>query len=177
MKNLFLMLFLLTSFSGVTQKYTSEKSLVIFFSDAALEDIRAENTKSTSEINLASGAIKVTIKNIHFQFAKALMKEHFNEKYMETERYKESTLQGTISGYSAGNSGEQTVVVKGKLSIHGQTQDVEIPGTLEMKENKLYAKAKFMVKLNDYKIKIPQLLWQNIAEEVEVTIDIIYKPE
>lgn len=177
MKYLFLLLFLICSFLGVSQKYTAEKSTIVFFSDAAIEDIRAENTKSTSKLDLNSGAVKVTIKNIHFQFAKALMKEHFNEKYMETERYKESMLEGTITGFNAANSGVQSVLVKGKLSIHGQTQDVEIPGTLEKKEDKLYAKAKFMVKLKDYKIKIPQLLWQNIAEEVEVTIDITYIPE
>jgi hypothetical protein len=45
-----------------------------------------------------------------------------------------------------------------------------------MIEAKLIAKAKFIIHLNDYKIKIPKLLWQNIAEDVEVTVEFIYKP-
>jgi hypothetical protein len=62
------------------------------------------------------------------------------------------------------------------MQIHGVTRDIEIPGTAEMKDGKLLLKSKFMVKLKDYNIKIPTLVWQNIAEEVQVTIDFIYKP-
>lgn len=157
------------------QRYQSEKSSVIFFSDAAIEDIKAENLKSTSDLDLATGQLKIIIKNIHFEFDKALMKEHFNEKYMETERYRESTFEGLVSGFDLSKAGSQSVIAKGKLKIHGQTKEVEIPGTMELRDGKILAQSKFMVKLHDYKIKIPQLLWQNIAEEVQVTIDFTYK--
>ena len=163
--------------NSYAQTYKSEKSSVVFFSDAALEDIKAENTKGTSTINITTQEFKFTLKNINFEFEKALMKEHFNEKYMETERYRESTFVGTFSGFDPKKIGEQEVSTKGKLLIHGQTKEVEIPARMELKDGKLKALAKFKVKLNDYKIKIPKLLWQNIAEEVEVSVDFTYQSQ
>ncbi len=105
------------------------------------------------------------------------MKEHFNEKYMETEKYPKSTFQGKVSGYDPNATGTQNVSSKGKLTIHGETKEVEIPGTIEKQGEKLLMKSKFIVKLEDYKITIPQLLWQNIAEQVEVTVDFTFKPQ
>lgn len=157
------------------QKYTAEKSFVSFFSDAAIEDISAENVKAVSVFNIASGEIAFSIPISEFQFAKSLMQEHFNEKYMESDKYPKSTFQGTITGFDPGISGAQTVTATGKLSIHGKTNSVEVPGTIEKAGDKLVMKSKFIVKLEDYKIKIPQLMWQNIAEQVEVTVEFTYK--
>lgn len=177
MKQFLTSLLLIISTLSQAQKFKSEKSMIIFFSDAAIEDIRAENTKSISEFNPSTGEIKFTIKIIQFEFEKDLMKEHFNEKYMETEKYREAMFKGNIVDFALDKTGEQLVKAKGKLTIHGQTQEVELPGTMEVKEGKILARSKFMVKLKDYKIKVPQLLWQNIAEEVEVSIDFTYKAE
>lgn len=159
------------------QKYTAEKSHVSFFSDAAIEDITAKNAKSSSLFNAATGDIAFSIPIKDFEFAKSLMKEHFNEKYMDTEKYPKSTFQGKITGFDPAASGAQQVKATGKLSIHGVTRDVEIPGTIEKQGENLQMKSKFMVKLEDHKIAIPQLLWQNIAEQVEVTVDFLYKPQ
>ena len=163
--------------SAVGQKYTLEKANVSFFSDAAIEDIKAENKKASSIFNSESGEIVYSITINGFKFAKSLMQEHFNEKYMESDKYPKSTFQGKISGFDGNGQGVQQVRAAGKLTIHGVTRDVEIPGTIEKQDNKLVMKSKFMVKLEDYKITIPQLLWQNIAEQVEVTVDFSYKPQ
>ena len=175
-KVLFLSLIILSG-TAHAQKYIAEKSFVSFFSDALLEDIKADNKKATSIINAETGDIAFSIPIKEFKFAKSLMQEHFNEKYMESEKYPKSTFQGKLSGFDLKASGVQTVKATGKLTIHGVTKDVEIPGTIEVKENKLYAKSKFMVKVADYKVEIPQLVFQNIAEEVEVTVDFTYRPQ
>ena len=167
----------LVTFSSHAQKYTTEKSFVSFFSDAAIEDITAENTKSAGVFNAETSDIAFSVPIKEYQFAKSLMKEHFNEKYMETEKYPKSTFQGKISGYDANATGVQNVTSTGKLTIHGVTKEVEIPGTIEKQGDKIMMKSKFIVKLEDYKIAIPQLLWQNIAEQVEVTVDFTFKPQ
>jgi polyisoprenoid-binding protein YceI len=159
----------------MAQKFTSEKGMISFFSDAALEDIKAENNMVGSMFNATSGDIVYIVKIKDFKFEKALMREHFNEKYMEIEKFQKSTFQGKISGYSPGATGEQKVKAVGKLNIHGVNRDVEIPGTLEFSGGKAIMKAKFIVKLADYSIKIPRLVWQNIAEEIEVKIEFTYK--
>jgi hypothetical protein len=166
---------MMIAFSANAQKFTSEKSYVKFFSNAAIEDIAAENTKSSSIFNEATGDVVFSIPIKEFEFDKSLMKEHFNEKYMETEQFPKSTFSGKISGYQSAVAGEQNATAIGKLTIHGVTQDVQLPGTIINANGTITMKAKFMVKLADYKIKIPQLLWKNIAEEVAVTVEFNYK--
>ena len=163
--------------SAIAQKYSTETTFVSFFSDAAIEDIKAENKKTAGVFNSATGDIAFSVPIKDYEFEKSLMKEHFNEKYMETEKYPKSTFQGKVSGYDLNASGLQNVTSKGKLTIHGETKEVEIPGTMEKQGEKLLMKSKFIVKLEDYKIAIPQLLWQNIAEQVEVTVDFTFKPQ
>ena len=158
------------------QKFTSEKGTISFFSDAALEDIKAENTMVGSLFNATSGDLVYIVKIKDFRFEKSLMREHFNEKYMETEKYPKSTFQGKITGFKANITGEQKVKAVGKLNIHGVTRDVEIPGTVTFANGKVSLQSKFIVKLVDYNIKIPKIVWQNIAEEIEVKIDFTYKP-
>ena len=165
------------SLSTQAQKYSTEKTFVSFYSHATIEDITAENTKAVGAFNSATGDIAFSIPIKEFQFAKSLMQEHFNEKYMDTEKFPKSTFQGKVTGYDANSTGVQNVKANGKLTIHGQTKEVEIPGTIEKGGDKLTMKSKFIVKLEDYKIDIPQLMWQNIAEQVEVTVDFSMKPQ
>lgn len=177
MKRLVL-LFVATAISvaAYSQKYMAEKSTVVFFSDALLEDITAENKKSTSIFNADNGDIAFSIPMKEFRFKKSLMQEHFNEKYVESEQFPKSTFAGKIVGFKPNASGAQQVQAQGKLTIHGVTKDIDVPGTIEVQGKKLLMKSKFMVKVADYDIKIPQMVFQNIAEEVEVTLDFTYKP-
>ncbi len=157
------------------QKYTADKSFVSFYSHATIEDITAKNSKASSIFNSETGDIVFSIPIKDFQFAKSLMQEHFNEKYMDTEKIPKSTFQGKITGFNAATPGPQDVHAAGKLSIHGVTHDVDIPGTIEVRGDNIIMKSKFIVKLEDYNVTRPQLFFSNIAEQVEVTLDFTYK--
>lgn len=161
----------------LAQKYNVEKSSVSFFSDAAIEDITAENKKAAGIFNAATGDIVFSIPINEFQFEKSLMQEHFNEKYMQSDKFPKSTFQGKVTGFNPAATGVQEAKANGKLTIHGVTKEVEIPGTIQKQNNKFQFKTKFIVKLVDYNIEIPQLLWQNIAEQVEVTGVFLFKPQ
>lgn len=173
---LFLGLFWVVALEGTAQKFVAEKSVITFFSDALIEDITATNTKAVSLFNKQTGEIAFSVPISQFQFEKKLMQEHFNEKYMESEKYPKAMFSGVLTNYDASASGVQTVKAKGKLTIHGVTREVEIDGTAEVGD-KAVLKAKFPVTLADYKVEIPQLVFQNIAETVDVSIDITYKPQ
>ncbi|WP_333820142.1 YceI family protein [Ohtaekwangia sp.] len=174
----FIVLLVACSVAGTyAQKYTASKSSITFFSHATIEDIKADNQKATSVFYSNTGDIAFIVPVNEFQFKKSLMQEHFNEKYMETEKYPKSTFQGKVSGYDPANAASQNVTAKGKLTIHGVTRDVEIPGTIEKSGDNLIMKSVFIVKLVDYKVDIPKLMWQNIAEQVEVTLNFTYKPQ
>ena len=167
----------LFTFSSWAQKFVTEKTFVSFFSDAAIEDITADNKAASGIFNSSTNDIAFSIPIKDFEFAKSLMKEHFNEKYMDTEKYPKSTFRGKISGFVSEGNGVQNVKATGQLTIHGETKDIDVPGTIEKQGNKLIMKSKFIVKLEDYKVKIPQLMWQNIAEQVEVTLDFTFGPQ
>ena len=168
---------LILPFNGLSQKrYFSEKSSITFFSEGVIEQIKADNTKVTSILDLVSGEVAYLLNPKDFQFEKKLMQVHFNEKYMESEKYPRSYFKGKIIGYDPTKTQLQQVKAVGKMNIHGVTRDVDIPGTLHIEGNTITLRSKFLVKLEDYNIKVPQIVWQNIAQEVEVTVHFLYRP-
>ena len=175
MKSTLLFLLILALSPAIAQKYKAEGGYVKFFSEATLEDIAAENNNGTSVFDQGNGNIVFSIPIQSFEFDKSLMKEHFNEKYMESEKYPKATFKGTISDFQ-NSEGVQKVQAQGSMTIHGVTRQVSYEGQIEKKGDQLRMTSTFKVRLEDYKVKIPRLLWQNIAEEVEVTVDFQYKP-
>jgi YceI-like domain len=174
----FFFLFLVLVFIGAhveAQKYSTESGTISFFSDAPVEDISATNTEVGSLFDATSGDLVFVVPIKDFQFEKRLMREHFNEKYMETHKFPKSSFKGKAIGYDARKSGVQEVRVTGKLTIHGITRDVVVTGQLDFSDTRLSAKSKFVLKLADYGISVPQIVWQNIAEDIEVKIEFIYK--
>ena len=118
-------------------------------------------------------AFVVPIKS--FQFDKKLMQEHFNENYMESHKYPDATFKGKITGYNPSKKGPQKAVAKGEFNIHGVKKAVEAEGTVEFKGDELHLVAKFPVRVADYNIEIPTLVFYNIAEVVEVSLNGKYK--
>jgi hypothetical protein len=158
------------------QRFFAEKPSIKFFSDGLVEDITAANEKVTSIFDAKNGDIAYLMNVKDFQFVNKLMQTHFNEKYMESEKFPKSSFQGKITGFSFPASGTQQVRATGKLTIHGVARDIEVPGTIEVSGSKLILKSKFLVKLEDYNITVPQVVWDKIAQQVEVTLDFVYRP-
>jgi polyisoprenoid-binding protein YceI len=168
-----LVISLLSAQEGV-EKYFTKNGKVTFFSDAPMEKIEAKNNKVNAAIDTKSGAVffKVLIKS--FVFEKALMQEHFNENYLESDKYPSSTFKGKIVNLSEvkfDSVGKYTVQIQGKLTIHGITKDIKTVGEIIVKKEGIQALADFNVKLKDYKIRIPGAVTGKIAETVKVSVD------
>jgi polyisoprenoid-binding protein YceI len=159
----------------LAQSYVSERSDIHFFSKTPLEDIDAINTQSASLFNATTGEIAFAIPVAAFVFAKSLMQEHFNESYLETEKYPRATFKGLVKGFEH-KDGVQRVRAVGELYIHGVTRPATVEGTLERKANTLLLVASFPVKLEDYRVKVPRVVFYNVAETVEVKINMLYRP-
>ncbi len=157
------------------QKYKSEISEVHFYSYAPIEDIEADNRGGKSAFNLSSSEIVFSIPIKSFIFEKSLMQEHFNENYMESDKYPHATFEGFISGYDPDIETMQKSGAKGIMKIHGIENRVEYAGEVQFNEKSIRIKAKFQIKLKDYKIKIPKVVFYNIAETIDVTIDFKYE--
>ena len=154
------------------QKYMSVASEVSFFSSAPLEDIEATNSEAKSAFDLSTDQIVFSVPIKSFVFSKSLMQEHFNEKYMESEKYPTARFQGKLLDV---NEVGGTSWAEGELEIHGLVRTVKVPGKLMFSEDQARLTCVFSVRLADYKIKIPKLMFQNIAEEIEITLAFDYE--
>lgn len=176
MKTLFVGICLFCCLPLMAQQYRLESSRVSFFSSAPVEDIKAVSSQTRSLLNLENGEIAFVLPIRSFEFDKQLMQEHFNENFMESDKYPDATFKGTLTGYEKDNKGKQPVIARGEMKIHGVSRPIAAKGNMQMKGNELYVEATFPLKVADFDIEIPQVLFYNIAEEVEVTLKATYKP-
>ncbi len=158
----------------MAQTYVSEKSNVRFFSDAPLEDIEAVSDKARGVFDADKGEFVFSIPIRSFQFKKKLMQEHFNENYLESDKFPNAVLSAKVKDWDK-TMGKQSVVVEGEFEIHGVKQPVEISGDLDISEDKVEVNAVFPIALKDYDIEIPTAVFYKIAEVVEVTVNFQYK--
>lgn len=180
MKDLIMMLALMLAVttSASAQKYFTKSGNIKFFSEAPLENIEATSDQVMTIVNAETGDLVFKMQIKTFQFDKALMQEHFNEKYMESEKYPDAQFKGQITNMDKidlSADGTSGVMVKGDLTIHGVTKSIELDGKLTVKDGKLSCEAVFPVNLADYNVKIPGAVKDNIAETVEVTVKASYE--
>lgn len=178
MKNkisLFLLAIVFSS-GAFAQKFLTKNGKISFFSKTPVENIEAHNKQVNSVLDIETGdfGFKVVMKS--FEFEKALMQEHFNENYVESDVFPTAGFKGKITNLKDVNlskSGSYKVTVEGDLTIHGVTKKVKESGTLEVKGDKIEGKSKFSVKPADYGIRIPGAVAKNIAESLEITVDVM----
>jgi polyisoprenoid-binding protein YceI len=160
-------------------KYFTKTGKIDFFSNAALEDIEAKNKTVTAVIDSKSGAIQFAVQMKGFEFAKQLMQQHFNENYVESDKYPKGEFKGTITNNSDINyskDGTYSSKVKGKLTIHGVTKDVETTGTIRINGGILDATSSFNILVSDYKISIPAVVKDKISNSIRITVNCRMEP-
>lgn len=173
-----LTLFVISSASVLAQPvYSTKTGTASFFSKAPLEDIDATSNSLNSFINTSNGDVVFVVVITSFKFQKALMQEHFNENYMESAKYKTATYKGKIKEpLDFAKDGEYSVTTTGTLNMHGVDNNINEKGTITVKDGKATLKSSFKIKLEDYKIKIPRVVVENIAEVFDVNIEAAYTP-
>lgn len=173
-KLLFLLLFIPASLFA-QDKYFTKAGVASFYSSTSVEDIEATNKSVTSIVDFKTGAIEFSMLIRSFEFEKALMEEHFNENYMESDKYPKATFKGTIKDITKVDlkkDGTYEVEVSGKLTIHNVTKEVTEKASITVKGGKISAKCDFSVKLKDYGIEDPTMIGKKIAESISVKIKI-----
>lgn len=165
-------------FSGLTgnaqKKYVIEKGEIDFSSNATLELIKATSTKIQGIVDSKTSqfAFIVSIKSFE-GFNSNLQKEHFNEKYLESDRFFDATFTGKIvEPVDFLKEGETNVNAKGTLVIHGKKQMRTIPSKLIIENGKLRLESTFTVVLADHEIKIPTIVTEKIATEIFVHLNV-----
>ncbi len=179
MKTCFAILLLLMAPKGTwaPQIYKSEQVVFEFFSKAPIEDISAKSAAGVSAIDVTSRSMYFKVSIRSFEFRKRLMQQHFNEEYLESDKYPFAEFKGNIvEAVDLSKDGTYPVTVKGNLNIHNVTKNYTVKGQIKVEQGKLSASSTFHVRLADHNIKIPRLVIRNIAEVVQVQVSGTYQP-
>ena len=180
MKRLFLLMFFLNILFAVNaQKYITKNGYIGFYSHTSMEDIKGDNNQVVGALDISTGELvfQALIKSFHFD--RALMEEHFNENYMESDKIPKSVFKGKIINLSAvdfSKSGTYDITVEGDLTIHDVTNKIITKGTIEVVSGGINANSKFKIVPEDYKVTIPGVVRDKVDKTVEVTVTMKYTP-
>lgn len=164
----------LSQFAMAQGKYITKSGHISFYSDGKLEKIEANNYKATAAMTSA-GAVEFAVLMKGFEFEKSLMQDHFNENYVESDKFPRATFKGKIANPSAvkfTTDGTYPVSVSGTLTIHGVAKPVKASGTITVSGGKISANSTFNISLKDYGIKIPGDKVNNISNSIKITVDL-----
>jgi len=180
MKRLTILFFLLSLVLSVNaQKYMTKTGYIGFFSKTPMEDIKGDNNQVAGVLDISTGEMvfQALIKSFHFD--RALMEEHFNENYMESDKFPKSSFKGKITNLSSVNfskNGTYYVTVDGDLTIRDATNKISTKGIIEVITGGINASSEFNIAPEDYKINIPGVVREKIAKNLEVTVTMKYAP-
>ncbi|WP_225975349.1 YceI family protein [Panacibacter ginsenosidivorans] len=174
-------LFLLTGCFGFVQAqsiYQTVSGKISFSSEAPLELIRASSDQLAGLLDNDKRTFSFKINIRSFQgFNSPLQKEHFNENYMESDRFPQASFSGKIiEEVDLNKDGEYEVRAKGLLTIHGVAQERIIKTNVSVKNKKITIKGNFSVLLSDHNIPIPIVVYKKLANEIKVEVNTILEP-
>ena len=166
---------LLTASFAFSQKYITKTGTISFISKASLENISAVNKQVNCAVDVTTGDMVFKVLMKSFEFEKALMQEHFNENYVESDKFPNASFSGKITNMKDINfnkAGTYNAIIEGNLTIHGVTKKVAESGTFEVKDGKITGKSKFNISLKEFNISIPNTVVNNISDKIEVAVDV-----
>jgi hypothetical protein len=181
MKSILSLMLISSMFVGQVsaQKFFTRSGSITFFSSTPMEDIEATNNQVSCIVDLSSGQVAFNVLMKGFEFEKALMQEHFNEKYVHSDKFPKAKFKGNITSPDLGslaNDGEYKVTIEGELTIHGVTKTWKADGTITRKGDQFLMNSEFEIVIADFDIKIPGAVKKNISETVKTTIKADCKP-
>lgn len=169
-------LLLLSAAPALAQsKYFTKSGKISFLSRSSLENIEAVNNKVVSVLDIATGQLEFAVLMKGFEFDRALMQEHFNENYVESDKYPKAIFKGTVENSKAislTTDNVATVKVSGTLTIHGVTNPVTATAIITVKNAVVAASCSFTITLADYKIIVPAVVAEKINKKIAVAVTI-----
>lgn len=166
--------FLLIASAAESQVYLTRSGRIDFYSNAPLEIIHAYSDKLKGALDLEKKAFAFTVKIRSFEgFNSPLQREHFNENYMESDKYPEAVFEGKIiEDLNIETTGKQAVRAKGIITIHNVKKEIIIPVELKTEGSVITAAARFVLMPKDFGIRIPKIVHEKIASEINVEVSL-----
>lgn len=179
MKKYLIFLFTVITFYAFGQKKLISKNGTVTFeaSVPSFEEVKAKNDAVTFVINTSNGEIASLALMKGFRFKVALMEEHFNENYIESDKFPKATFKGKIEGfdYSKITNNPKEYKIKGTLELHGKSKEIDIKAMIAKKDNGLRLQSDFDLNSDDFDINIPSIVSNKVSKKVNVSLDVILK--
>lgn len=157
-------------------KYLTKEGFVSFFSHSMVEDIKADNNQVLSVVDTKTGKIAIQLLMRSFMFEKALMREHFNENYVESYKFPKATFSGIIRNFDELDETNTVTEIAGILTVHGKEKEISSKVTVNITENEIILTGDFKVEVADFDIKIPAIVANNIAKTIKVSFELHHEP-
>jgi polyisoprenoid-binding protein YceI len=150
---------------------------VKFTSEAPLESIEATSDKLKGAIDKSKNTFAFAVEIKSFKgFNSDLQREHFDENYIETDKFPTATFSGKfIESIDYATNGTYVVRAKGMFTLHGVQRERIIKGTITINNNSILINAVFNVRLEDHDIKVPKIVYEKIAEEIKIEFNVQFK--
>ncbi len=174
MKNLTLLFAIFLTISVFAQeKYLTKNGTIDFEASVpAFEEVKAKNSSVTAILNTTNGEFASLALMKGFRFKVALMEEHFNENYIDSDEYPKATMKGKIANFDISQlSGSKEYQFTGTLTLHGKSKEITTPVTLTKDGDSIKLTSKFSVTPEEFDIEIPSVVRKKVAEGVDVSVD------
>jgi len=151
----------------------SKEAKISFYSKTAMENIDAVNNKGLCFWNTVTGELEFSVLIKGFQFNSALMQEHFNENYMESDKFPKAVFKGVLvvaTSFSLQANGTYNVSAEGMLTIHGVSKKISVPVNITSKNGRFSASTNFRVLVKDYNISIPAVVADKIDKQISISV-------
>jgi polyisoprenoid-binding protein YceI len=175
---------LLITLAGVSGKVFAQGGMFAtaggntrFSSETPMENIYAENKKTQVLLNTGTAEIAIRMNMRDFVFPNKLMQEHFNENYIESDKYPTATFSGKLDQrIDFTKDGTYDASATGSFTVHGVSKNRTIKGKLKVEGGKVVISSDFEVALVDHKIDVPQIVFVKIAQSIKVKVEYILSP-
>lgn len=167
------------AFSSAQNVYFTRTGHIYFISQTDVIDIDANNNQVASFFDIETGKLQFAVLVKSFEFSLATAKEHFNESYMESDKFPKATFKGKIIDIEEIDlkaPGIYQVDVTGDLSVRGITKTIEVPAEVQVANNTISAKSEFVLTIADFNIKVPKVVQHRVAKQVTVNVNMDYAP-
>lgn len=172
MKKIFVIILFISTVSFGQNKFVTKTGELDFEASVpSFEEVAAKNNSVTVIVNAENGEIAALVLVKAFRFKNALMEEHFNENYAESDKFPKATFKGKFLDFSFEKlSGSTNLFIEGELEFHGETKQFDkIPITLEYKNDKIILSGNFSARASDFNIKIPKIVQSKVSDIVQIT--------
>jgi hypothetical protein len=170
-------LFALSSIASAQEKYFTKSGALNFDCSTSVEDITAKNAKGVCVLDTKTGAIELAVLMKAFEFKRALMQEHFNENYVESDKYPKAIFKGKVENCpDLTKNGTYDVVITGTMDLHGVTKRMTATGKIVVNGSSVSATTEFIILLSDYAIEIPSVVKDKISNKVKISVSLWLAP-